>query len=65
MKKTLYELLIGSKQIIAYFGVFVCKCYILKNGTTLSMFEKKCDGGFLLGYSTSRKLYRVFKKHMV
>jgi hypothetical protein len=26
----------------------------------LSKFEKKCDEGFLLGYSTTRKAYRVW-----
>jgi hypothetical protein len=26
----------------------------------LSKFEKKCDEGFLLGYSTSSKAYRVW-----
>ena len=28
----------------------------------LSKFEKKVDEGFLFGYSTSRKTYRVYKK---
>jgi hypothetical protein len=27
----------------------------------LSKFEKKCDEGFLLGYSTTNKAYRVWK----
>jgi hypothetical protein len=39
--------------------VFGCKCYILKKGTRLSKFEKKYDEGFLLGYSTTSKAYRV------
>jgi transposase InsO family protein len=59
MKKTPYELLNGRKPNIAYFRVFGCKCYILKKGTRLSKFEKKCDKGFLLGYSTTSKAYRV------
>ena len=29
-------------------------------GTRLSKFEKKCDEGFLLGYSTTSKVYRVW-----
>jgi hypothetical protein len=49
----------GRKPNIAYFRVFGCKCYILKKGTKLSKFEKKCDEGFLLGYSTTSKAYRV------
>jgi len=40
--------------------VFGCKCYILKKGTRLSKFEKKCDEGFLLGYSTTSNSYRVW-----
>ena len=42
------------------FWVFARKCYILKKGTRLSKFEKKCDEGFLLGYSTTSKAYRVW-----
>jgi hypothetical protein len=40
--------------------VFGYKCYILKKGTRLSKFEKKCDEGFLLGYSITSKAYRVW-----
>ena len=41
------------------FWVFGCKCYILKKGTRLGKFDKKYDEGFLLGYSTTSKAYRV------
>jgi hypothetical protein len=54
LEKTPYELLNGRKPNIAYFRVFGCKCYILKKGTRLSKFNKKCDEGFLLGYSCNR-----------
>ena len=54
-EKTLYELLNGRKHNIVYFRIFSCKCYILKKGTRLSMFDKKYDEGFLLGYSTTSK----------
>jgi len=40
--------------------VFDCECYILKKDTRLSKFDKKCDEGFLLGYSTTSKTYRVW-----
>jgi hypothetical protein len=50
----------GRKPNIAYFWVFGCKCYILKKDTRLSKFEKKYDEGFLLGYSTTSKAYRVW-----
>ena len=59
-EKTPYELLNGRKPNIAYFRVFGCKCYILKKGTRLGKFDKKCDEGFLLGYSTTSKAYRVW-----
>jgi hypothetical protein len=59
-EKTPYELLNDRKPNIAYFWVFCCKCYILKKGIRSSRFEKKCDGGFLLGYSTTSKAYRVW-----
>ena len=42
------------------FRVFGCKCYILKKDTRLGKFDKKCDEGFLLGYSTTSKAYRVW-----
>jgi hypothetical protein len=50
----------GRKPNIAYFRVFGCKCYILKKGTRFGKFEKKCDKGFLLGYSTTSKAYKVW-----
>ena len=59
-EKTPYELLNGRKPNIAYFWVFGCKCYILKKGTRLGKFNKKCNEGFLLGYSTTSKAYRVW-----
>jgi transposase InsO family protein len=59
LEKTPYESLNGRKPNIVYFWVFGCKCYILKKGTRLSKFEKKCDEGFLPGYSTTSKAYRV------
>jgi hypothetical protein len=60
MEKTPYELLSGRKTNIAYFWVFGCKYYILKKDIRLTKFEKKCDEGFLLGYSTTSKAYRVW-----
>jgi hypothetical protein len=62
LKKTPYELLIGRNPNISYFRVFGCKCYILRKESQLSKFEKKCDEGFLLGYSSNSKAYRVFNK---
>ena len=60
IEKAPYELLNERKPNIAYFWGFSCKCYILKKGIRLSKFKKKCDKGFLLGYSTTSKAYRVW-----
>jgi len=60
LEKTPYEILNGRKPNISYFRVFGCKCYILRMGTRLRKFDKKVDEGFLLGYSTSSKAYRVW-----
>jgi hypothetical protein len=60
LEKTPYELLHERKPNISYFRVFGCKCYILKKGTRLGKFDKRCDEGFLLGYSTTSKAYRVW-----
>ena len=59
-EKTPYELLNGRKPNIVYFRVFGCKCYILKKDIRLKKFDKKCDEGFLLRYSTTSKAYRVW-----
>jgi hypothetical protein len=58
-EKTPYELLNDRKPNIAYFRVFSCKCYILKKDIRLSKFKKKCNKGFLSGYLTTSKAYRV------
>jgi transposase InsO family protein len=60
--KTSYELLNGRKPNIFYFHVFGCKCYILRKGSWLSKFQNKCDEGFVLGYSSNSKAYRVYSK---
>jgi hypothetical protein len=64
LKKTPYKLLIGRKPNLSYFRVFGCKCYILRKDSRLSKSEKKCDEGFLLGYSSNSKAYRVSTKLM-
>jgi hypothetical protein len=62
LKKTPYDLLIGRKPNISYFGVFGCKCYILRKGTRLSKFQSKCGECFLFGYSLNSKAYRVYNQ---
>ncbi|WVZ85245.1 hypothetical protein U9M48_032192, partial [Paspalum notatum var. saurae] len=60
LDKTPYELLNGRKRNISYFRVFGCKCYIYKKRQHLGKFQRRCDIGFLLGYSSKSKAYRVF-----
>jgi hypothetical protein len=40
--------------------VFGCKCYIYKKCHHRGKFQRRCDIGFLLDYSSKSKAYRVF-----
>jgi hypothetical protein len=62
LKKTSYELLTGNKPNVSYFCIFGSKCYILvKKGRHLK-FAPEAVEGFLLGYDSNTKAYRVFSK---
>jgi hypothetical protein len=60
--KTSYELLTGNKPNVSYFRVFGSKCYILVKKGRNSKFAPKAIEGFLLGYDSNTKAYRVFNK---
>jgi hypothetical protein len=62
LKKTSYELLTGNKPNVSYFHVFGSKCYILVKKGRHSKFAPKAVEGFLLGYESNTKAYRVFNK---
>jgi hypothetical protein len=62
LKKTSYELLTGNKPNMSYFRVFGSKCYILVKKGRNSKFAPKAVEGFLLGYDSNTKAYRVFNK---
>jgi hypothetical protein len=62
LKKTSYELLTCNKPNVSYFGVFGSKCYILVKKGRYSKFALKVVEGFLLGYDSNTKAYRVFNK---
>jgi hypothetical protein len=64
LKKTSYELLTGNKPNVSYFRVFGRKCYILVKKGRHSKFAPKAVEGFLLGYDTNTKAYRVFNKSL-
>jgi hypothetical protein len=61
LKKTSYELLTGKKPIVLYFRVFGSKCFLIKKGRK-SKFAPKVVEGFLLGYDSNTRAYRVFNK---
>ena len=70
--KTPYELLNGKKPNVSFFQVFSYKCYIYKKWQHIGKFQRHCDIGFLVGYSSKSKAYRDLimplawlKKHMM
>jgi hypothetical protein len=62
LKKTSYELLIGKKPNVSYFRVFGSKCFIIVKRGRKSKFSPKAVEGFLLGYDSNTRAYRVFNK---
>jgi hypothetical protein len=62
LKKTSYGLLTGNKPNVSYFRVFGSKCNILVKKDRHSKFAPKVVEGFLLGYDSNTKAYRVFNK---
>jgi hypothetical protein len=62
LKKTSYELLTGKKPNVSYFRVFGSKWFILVKRGRKSKFAPKAVEGFLLGYDSNTRAYRVFNK---
>jgi hypothetical protein len=62
LKKISYELLTGKKPNVSYFRVFGSKCFILIKRGRKSKFAPKVVEGFLLGYDSNTRAYRVFNK---
>jgi hypothetical protein len=54
-----YELLTGNEPNVSYFRVFKSKFYILVKKGRHSKFAPKVVEGFLLGYDSNTKAYRV------
>jgi hypothetical protein len=63
LKKTPYELLTGNKPNVCYFRVFESKCYVLLKRHKSSKFASKVYEGFMLGYDSNSRVYRVFNKN--
>jgi hypothetical protein len=62
LKKTSYELLTSKKHNVSYFRVFGSKCFVLIKRGRSSKFSPKVVEGFLLGYDSNTRAYRVFNK---
>jgi hypothetical protein len=62
LKKTSYELLTGKNPNVSYFRVFGSKCFILIKRGRKFKFAPKAVEGFLLGYDSNTRAYRVFNK---
>jgi hypothetical protein len=62
LKKTSYELLTRKKPNVSYFRVFGSKCFILVKRGRKSKYVPKVVEGFLLGYDSNTRAYRVFNK---
>jgi transposase InsO family protein len=62
LKKIPYELLTGKRPNVSYFRVFGSKCFILIKRGRNSKFTPKAVEGFLLGYDSNTRAYRVFNK---
>jgi hypothetical protein len=62
LEKTSYELLTGKKPNVSYLRVFGSKCFILVKRGRKSKFAPKAVEGFLLGYDSNTRSYRVFNK---
>jgi hypothetical protein len=62
LKKTSYELLTGKRPNVSYFRVFGSKCFILVKRGRKSKFAPKAVEGFLLGYDSNTRAYKVFNK---
>nr|GEX26130.1 zinc finger, CCHC-type, retrotransposon Gag domain protein [Tanacetum cinerariifolium] len=58
--KTPYALLTGNIPSASHFKPFGCHVTILNTSDHLSKFDGKADEGYIFGYSTSSKAYRVY-----
>jgi hypothetical protein len=60
--KTPYELLMGKKPNIKFMKPFGFPLIILNTVDTLGKFDGKSNEGYLLGYCTKSKVFRVYNR---
>lgn len=66
LNKIAYKLLKGKNPNLSHLHVFGCKYFVLNNGKDkLRKFEAKVDECIFLGYSQSRKAYKVYNKRLL
>ncbi|GJV78587.1 putative ribonuclease H-like domain-containing protein, partial [Tanacetum coccineum] len=58
--KTPYELISGKVPQISHLKPFGCQVTILNTSDYLGKFEGKADDGYLVGYASNSKAYRVY-----
>ncbi|GJX37070.1 putative ribonuclease H-like domain-containing protein [Tanacetum coccineum] len=58
--KTPYELISGKVPQIGHLKPFGCQVTILNTSDYLGKFEGKADDGYLVGYASNSKAYRVY-----
>ena len=63
LNKSPYELLNNRKPMLSYLRAFGCKYFVLNNGKDdLRKFDPRSDERVFVGYSSSSKACKVFKK---
>nr|GEU65059.1 ribonuclease H-like domain-containing protein [Tanacetum cinerariifolium] len=58
--KTPYALLTGNIPSVSHFKLFGCHVTILNTSDHLGKFDGKANEGYIVGYSTSNKAYKVY-----
>ncbi|GJS60403.1 retrovirus-related pol polyprotein from transposon TNT 1-94 [Tanacetum coccineum] len=61
-EKTAYHIINDRKPSIKHLHIFVCTCYLTKDGENLDKMKEKGDPCILVGYSTQSKGYHVYNK---
>jgi transposase InsO family protein len=60
--KTAYEMINCRKPNIKFLRIFGCRCFVLNDRENLEKFDKKADEGIFIGYSLTKRAYRVYNR---
>ncbi|GJR25519.1 retrovirus-related pol polyprotein from transposon TNT 1-94 [Tanacetum coccineum] len=61
--KTPYELLHDKPPDLSYLHVFGALCYPTNDGENLGKLQPKADIGIFIGYTPTKKAFRIYNKH--